>query len=319
MRETLTLLPRRPRSIVISYTITACLVATSFLALLGLKGEGGVLGYYILFPAIFLSAVFLNRGAGTFATALSTTLLYLLLRPAGSLLLPVQFMLPLGIFVVVALGLALISAELRAALDRVAESERTKGLLFEELAHRTKNNLAMAVSLLSLEASRSTNQETRAALDKAAARVHAVASAHDYLQPSSQTGEISLRDYLERLREYLDATLRGVRPIRLELAADDVRLKTDQAISLGLIVNELVTNALKHAFPDGRGGTIAVSVRHGSSLTLTVEDDGVGYPADPQAGLGSRLTRLLSKQLGASIAREDAQPGCRVRVVIPSI
>ena len=318
MREILSVLPRRPRSYVISYAISTGLVGICFLVLLGLRGEGGALAYYVLFPGIFLSALLFGHGAGTFAAILSTGLLYTLLRHEGSFALPHDAFLPLAVFVLIALSLAVITQELRAAWDRAAEAERTKALLFEEVNHRTKNNLAMVVSVLSLEANAAKNTETRAALEKAAARVHAIANAHESLQPPAQSGRVEVGSYLERICEYLDATLKGNRPIEISVVADEVRLKTEQAIALGLIVNELVTNALKHAFPDARRGTILVSLTSRSPVTLTVEDDGVGFPANPPGGLGSRLIRHLSRQLGANVVRDDKSPGCHVRIVLPT-
>jgi len=317
MREILSVLPRRPRSYIISYAITAGLVGICFGILIGLQGEGGALGFYVLFPAIFLAALLFAYGAGTFATVLSTALLYWRLRPDQGWLLPHDAFLPLAIFALIGLSLAVITQELRTAWDEAAEAERGKTLLFEELSHRTKNNLSMVVSVLSLEAVASKHPETRAALEKAAGRIHAIANAQESLRPSEHSGHVDLREYLDRICEYLDATLKGARPIRIIHAADEVHLKTGHAVALGLIVNELVTNALKHAFPDGRSGTVAVTLSRHSAVTLTVEDDGIGYPLEPESGLGSRLLRLLSRQLGATVTREDRQPGCRVRVVLP--
>src|SRR5207302_1378788 len=99
--------------------------------------------------------------------------------------------------------------------------------------------------------------------------------------------------------------------------ADSYHMKIERAVSLGLIVNELVTNAFKHAFPDNRDGTIMVRAKCGSSLDLVVEDDGVGHAADRKSGLGSRLTALLAKQLGAQIRREEGSPGSRTCLEIP--
>jgi two-component sensor histidine kinase len=82
-----------------------------------------------------------------------------------------------------------------------------------------------------------------------------------------------------------------------------------------LIVNELVTNAIKHAFPDGRHGTVTVMLKKSERFELVVEDDGVGFVARKENS-GSRLTRLLARQLGADIAWENAERGCRVRVAV---
>lgn len=317
MEHVLRALPPRPRSAVVRYGITTLLVMLCFLVVVGQYGRAGLLGFYLLFPAILLAAVLFDRSAGIYAAALSTLLLYLLMKPANRLLLPNELILSLVIFVLLALGLAVISDGLRVAWERAAAAERAKDLLLQELGHRTRNNLQMAISVLSLQARLKASPEARDALDKAILRLQAIARAHDHFEPFHHNGRIDMRHYLETLCNHLGDMFREVTPIAVKVDADDVHLRTEQAIPLGLIVNELVTNSLKHAFPIDRAGTVTVALRSGSSLTLTVEDNGAGCPVDKQERLGSRLTRLLAQQLGATIAWEEAAPGCRVRLVLP--
>jgi two-component sensor histidine kinase len=123
-----------------------------------------------------------------------------------------------------------------------------------------------------------------------------------------------MRSYLEALCRHLGDSLREVRPIAVKVESDDVHLRTEQAVPLGLIANELVTNALKHGFPDDQSGAIRVVLSKANSLALIVEDNGVGCAADKQERIGSRLTRLLAEQLEAKLTWEDAGPGCRVRL-----
>src|SRR5215510_3827375 len=307
-------LPPRPHSFLVQYGTTAVLIGVAFLALVGLQGRGGLLGFYLLFPAIFAASVLFERGAGVFAVLLSCVLLYFVLKPADSLLVPAEFILPLVIFALAALGLAIVSEALRSAWEHAADAERAKDLLLRELGHRTQNNLAMVISVLSLQARSKTSPETRAALEKAVARVQAIASAHQHFQPARQNGQVEMRSYLEELCRHLGDSLRDVRPIAVNVESDDVHLRTEQAVPLGLIANELVTNALKHAFPDDRSGAIRVVLSKTNSLALVVEDNGVGCPLNKQERTGSRLTRLLAEQLQARLAWEDAGPGCRVRV-----
>lgn len=136
-----------------------------------------------------------------------------------------------------------------------------------------------------------------------------------------------MRRYLERLGTLLDDALRDVRPIAVKVEVDDMHLGTEQAVAIGLIVNELTTNALKHAFPDSSSaGSIGVVLKRGPPLMLVVEDNGVGCPPKPaprrrptrcmldqQERLGSRLIKL-AEQLGGRLAWEPAAPGCRVRL-----
>lgn len=123
-----------------------------------------------------------------------------------------------------------------------------------------------------------------------------------------------MRPYLEELCTHLGDSLRDIRPVAVKVHAEEVHLRTEQAVPLGLITNELVVNAFKHAFPDNRSGAVTVSLASGSSLSLVIEDNGVGCPLDRRQGLGSRLTQLLAEQLGAKLAWEEAAPGCRVRL-----
>ena len=314
MDQFLRMLPKRPQPPVLRYGVTAVLVAFCFLVLIGLRDHGGPLGFYLLFPAIFAGSVLFDRGAGIFATGLCTILLYLLMRPAGIFLLSNGLLLQLVIFAFVALLLAIISEGLRTAWDRAVAAERTKDLLLRELGHRTANNLAMVISVLFLQARSKRNPEVKSALEKAIARVRAIASAHEH-HPLAQNGRVEMRPYLEKLCDHLGESLREVRPIAVKVDAEDVHLRTEQAVPLGLIVNELVTNALRHAFPDDRNGAVRVVLKDASPLTIFVEDNGVGLPPDRQERLGSQLTRLLAKQLGAKLFWEDATPGCRVRLV----
>jgi two-component sensor histidine kinase len=114
----------------------------------------------------------------------------------------------------------------------------------------------------------------------------------------------------------LGEALRGLRPIAVWVC-ENVIIDSQQAIRIGLMVNELATNALKHAFPNDRGGTIQVRLqRRPTDLIIMVEDDGVGCPEQLQIGLGSRLITLLAEQSGGSIKRETANPGCRAVITI---
>lgn len=319
MEQWLRALPPKPKSPVLGYGVTTALVVLCFLAALGLQMASGALGWYLMFPAIFVPSVLFGRGSGTYAAILSTAILYLSLRPAGELLPPAAIAIGLLVFLALGLALAFISEALRSAWERAEAADRAKDLLLQELGHRTKNNLAMVISVLSLQARSKKDPETRAALEKAIDRIRAIADAHHHFQPLSHNGRIEMRGYLETLCSHLGDSLRDVRPIAVRAEADEVYLKTEHAIPIGLIINELVTNALKHAFPGERAGTVTVSLRkEPSSLVLVVEDNGIGCSQDKREGIGSRLTRLFIEQLGATVTSEDARPGYRVRCVLPA-
>jgi two-component sensor histidine kinase len=125
--------------------------------------------------------------------------------------------------------------------------------------------------------------------------------------------------YLTVCCRNLGDALREVRPIAVNVSVSQIYLRSEEAVAVGLIVNELVTNAFKYAFPDDRGGTVNVMLhdKDASELELVVEDNGKGCPEDVKEGIGSRIVRLLAQQLGSTIRREAANPGCRVSFTIP--
>ena len=319
MEKLLSILPLKPTPPAIRYGVTSLLVGLSYLIVIGIQDETGLIAFYLFFPAVMGSAMVFDRGSGFLALGETAALLYWRVKLPASYALPPRYILPLVLYIAVALVLSLLSEGLRVAWSRAAAAERTKDVLLQELGHRTKNNLAMVVSLLSLQASTKTNPETRQALEKTVARVRAIAGAHDHFQPFDHDRKIEMRGYLETLCVHLGDSLRDVRPIAVLVDVDDVHLSPEQAIPVGLIVNELVTNSLKHAFPDNRPGTIRVSLKGTSPLSLVVEDNGIGCPEIKPARLGSRLMLLLAQQLGAAITWENTMSGCRAQLVfVPS-
>lgn len=311
--EFLAVLTVRPRSRLLRFLATTLLVVAFFLLVVALQGNGRPECFFVLLPAISLASVLYD--CGLFASLLSTLLLYLLV--ADTAIVSMRFVPALAIFLICSLGLAALSRALRAALDRASAADQMKELLLRELNHRTKNNLAMVVSVLSLEKRLTSNVEVHERLSKATQRVLAIASAHDHFRPadalSSDDLTIEMRGYLDRLCTHLQSALKGLRPIAIELDMGAQVMPSKEAITVGLIVNELVTNALKYAFPDGRAGTIRIRLGPPGFLELVVEDNGIGC-LEIEPGSGTRLSRLLAQQLGADIAWENAKPGCRVRV-----
>jgi two-component sensor histidine kinase len=180
-----------------------------------------------------------------------------------------------------------------------------------------KNDLALLSSMITLQARSQASPPVRTALESAAARLHVFAKGQDQLQ-SATDETVSMQGYLEDVCQRLGEALRGVRPIAVRVDCENVIINSQQAIRIGLMVNELATNALKHAFPNDRGGAIQVGLqRRPIDLIIMVEDDGVGCPDQLQIGLGSRLVTLLAEQSGGNIKRETANPGCRVIITVP--
>jgi two-component sensor histidine kinase len=195
-------------------------------------------------------------------------------------------------------------AELKKAL---ADKDR----LYAELQHRVKNSLALIVSLLSLEAGSIKDEEARAPLEEAQARVRSVGLLYEQLYRTRSVEDIDLGGYLpEVVRAVVDSTS-SARGIRLETDCASVRIATDRAVSAGLLLYELAANAVRHAFPEeGNGRLRLVLGLEGGTVLLRLEDDGVGLPPgfdlDAGTGLGSLLIAQLAVQLGGSAA---AGPG----------
>ncbi|MEA3061185.1 MAG: hypothetical protein QOJ94_966 [Sphingomonadales bacterium] len=196
---------------------------------------------------------------------------------------------------------------------------REKAILLQELQHRVANSLQIIASVLLQSARRVESDETRNHLYDAHSRVMSIASLQRQLA-ASRLGNVELRPYLTDLCGSISASMiRDRSQLSLEVIADDSVTTAGISVSLGLIVTELVINALKHAFPGGRHGTIRVDYHaSGSAWRLSVGDNGVGIPIEPfsaRPGLGSSIIEALAKQLGASVEIADADPGTAVSIV----
>ncbi len=194
---------------------------------------------------------------------------------------------------------------------------REKTILLQELQHRVANSLQIIASILLQSARRMNSDETRRHLYDAHDRVMSVAAVQRQLAVTTM-GDVALRPYLTELCQSIGASM--IRDnVTLTVKADETLCDADVSVSLGLIVTELVINALKHAFPGGRRGGILVEYRaDGPAWSLSVADDGVGMPADPASakpGLGTSLIEALAKQLHASVRIADAHPGVAASIV----
>ena len=202
------------------------------------------------------------------------------------------------------------------------EIERDRNLLHHELQHRVANSLQIIASVIMQSARRVQSEETRAHLHDAHHRVMSIATLQKQLAATS-ANEVALRPYFTDLCSSIGASMIA-EPERLRLIAtvDDSVVSADASVSLGLIVTELVINALKHAFP-GNDPSGAIRVDYTSRLSgwaLTVCDDGIGMPrhhAAAKGGLGTGIVEALSKHLDARVAITDANPGTEVSITHP--
>lgn len=195
---------------------------------------------------------------------------------------------------------------------------RDNALLLKEVRHRVANNLQIIASVLMQNARRVSSLEARGHLHNAHHRVIAVAELERQLAVSS-FDEVELQTYFGKLCDTLRASMISpAQHVTLKVCGSPGFVAANVSISLGLIVTELVINALKHAFPDGRRGAIVVEYRSaGSDWTLSVADDGVGMHsggASPQAGLGATIVEALARQLGARV-EISGTPGCKVSIL----
>lgn len=210
-------------------------------------------------------------------------------------------------------------AELRNALA-------SQKLLLDEMNHRVKNSLQMVASLLNLECARA-SAETRGKLLSASARVNAIATIHASLYQDGDVASVAVDSQLRELCEHLiSSTGCDIRGIRVQLDVAPLRLCPDKAISISIIVNELVTNSLKHAFHDREQGMIEVQLKRdgGGSLLLTVRDDGHGArdgldrEVRRSSGLGERLVQMSARKLGGRVEHSHDQGGWETTVLLPA-
>jgi len=206
-------------------------------------------------------------------------------------------------------------AEVLASRDRFAALAAEREMLLREVNHRVGNSLQIIASLLHLQASSSTQEDVKAALTNAMGRVAAVAQVHRRLYTSHDLKSVLLNQYLDALLDDLRRSAEGNRMSRLTLKAVQVEIDPDRAVAIGIIVNELVMNAVKYAYPD-QAGPIHVEVgADGDELTLSIADNGVGLGAksDPRStGMGQRIVSAMAAKLEASVERDPNHDGTKI-------
>jgi len=198
-----------------------------------------------------------------------------------------------------------------------------KETLLKEIHHRVKNNLQTISSLLDLQAESITEPESLEAFRSSQSRIKSMALIHERLYKSKNLSEIKASEYIKNLVEYLEGTYHSPsREIEITTEIKDIYLSLDVAISCGLIINELVSNSMKYAFPQNRYGNIKVSLQPDkeNNLILTIKDNGIGMPLNfktlnPQS-LGLELVKLMVKQLSGKMAI-DGTAGTAVTITFP--
>lgn len=214
--------------------------------------------------------------------------------------------------------------ENRLARKEAQDFRERSAVMLHEMQHRIANSLALVVSMVHLQAGHTEDAEARASIATLAERISAIAQVHKGLYASPTIGTVALDSYLGRLVRELETGYRGRKALnRVSFEGIALSVSVDQAISLGVIVSELVGNAARFAYPKRNKGAVRVAVERGEdgSAELVVEDDGIGLSRafDEDAGLGSQLISVLAHGLGGELSFEtasDSSAGAGTRAIL---
>jgi two-component sensor histidine kinase len=330
------------------WVVTIFVVCGAYILRAEVFDELPALPLLFFLPAILFSAIFSGAVFGLVATILSASLTAVFFLPpfgefainGSTAVLSLALFLLTGALIT-AMGAALRGvylrteelqrhtaaayAEAEAARGIAEQGEKDRQLLLVEFEHRVKNDMQRVIATLSLQAVDS-SPEAAQALYQACNQIKVIAAMHERLKHHAGEMSVEIGDYLGDLVSGFNTSLAGTRPVDLHANAHPCALPLDQASAVGLITNELITNALKHAFPGGRTGTICVAfVRKQDEFRLTLSDDGVGTisvssGADgARSGIGRKLIKALAKQLGGELVTVANHPtGLSISLSFPA-
>ncbi|MEX2573157.1 MAG: PAS domain S-box protein [Balneolaceae bacterium] len=208
----------------------------------------------------------------------------------------------------------------KKAEEKVIRSLREKEILLAEIHHRVKNNLAVIIALLELQSNKTKDDNARKVLKDSQSRINSMALIHEKLYQNENLGEIQFDLYIEELLNVISSShLSNDRKVKININADSIPLTITQAIPCGLLLNEIVTNSLKHAFPHNGSGEINISFKRlDNRIKYTVADNGIGLPGDfmknKSRSLGMTLINTFSKQLEADLYI-DTENGTRFDLI----
>jgi two-component sensor histidine kinase len=274
------------------------------------------------FAPVVLATWYAGRASGWFIGLLSAAAWVLADQPDGEPFRPywnaAMLTLTYGIVVHLVWALERLQAELRKRVER-----RTASLA--EVHHRVKNNLQIISSLLMLQAEKLTNAADKAVFGECRDRIYSMARLHEQLYSS---GDYSDLDFAAHLREMAQMLVHSHTPpgcnLALEVRADPVTVDLDTAVTLGLIANELLLNALKHGFDGRSAGKLTVELHAGNPNQMTVRDDGSGLPpgfdAGNNTGLGIELVLGMTRQIRGEVnIKNDPAGGTRTTIFFPPL
>ena len=277
--------------------------------------------FLLFFVIVVACTLGFGQGVGFFAAVLSAVLCLPFFEPGNSLyvthavdLIKVELYLILvgcSVPIVGAFGEALLAAG--AETQILTERERAKSLLLTELSHRVANNFAVISAVMRQKANAISDQHAKSSMDEAIKQLSMMARIHGRLSiGTDDEAFVDSKNFLEGLCEDISSSAAGFMQLcPVKVAAVSCRVHVSDAVPLGLLVNELITNALKYAFPVGRAGQIEVTLdATAEGLKLTVSDNGLGVGDKAHGyGLGHRLVRALAQQLGGSLQMRSSAFG----------
>ena len=320
------LAPRAPAWLVQLVFALACIAGEIVVRLAINLFFPGAAPFALIYPAVLAATLFAGWQSGLTVLVLSEMLAWYYVLPA-----PRSFALEnpadgprlivvfISGLIVIFLANAFRSAARNAAQFRATQIEE-RDLLLREIEHRTKNNFALVASLVEIQRRRSDNDDVKTALGAVTARIENLARAHQHLYRSAdRVGSVQMKGYIGELGEALSQALTPHSTVTLSSDADEATLDRDRAVTIGLLINELVTNAAKHAFEGRESGAVEIQFRrHESGWRLVVADDGIGIdPAKAErakGGLGQRLVEAFARQANGTLTTESSSNGTRVTV-----
>ena len=210
-------------------------------------------------------------------------------------------------------------AKAKAERETLEARERAE-MLLGEVNHRVANSLAMVAALVGLQANAVTDAEAKSALAETQARIHAIAGVHRHLYTSDDVRSVQVADYIHSLVGEIEASVQlDGQTASLRVEVEPFPMATEKVASLGVMLTELVTNALKYAYAGRNAGEVRIRMaKIDGQIEMSVEDDGIGWAGigKPQGtGLGSRIVKAMAHSLGASVSYETDRGGTTVKVV----
>jgi len=280
---------------------------------------------FLLFFMLVIGTVFaFGERIGFVAVGLTTFLAFFFFEPFGTLaishagdLIKIELyavLASISVILLASIGRALVNAE------TAAQGDGGGSIFVRELTHRVANNFAVVAALIRKKAGSVTDTQARSVLNEAIEQVTIMARLHRHLQVSDEVVWLESEPFIGDVCDSLETCMARDRSIAIEHIVMRGVLPVAQAVPLGLIINELVTNALKHAFPDNRRGTVRVRLTQQTTdrLLLVVEDDGVGMRNNPPAsGMGQNLIHALATQLGGRLECRSDATGTSFSLLIP--